>query len=232
MNGLTPIEQRPESLTEQVFTKIQDSIVDGTLAPGSRVSEASVAELLGVSKTPVRESLVRLRVIGLVESTGTGRFRIVAPSAQAVQDAYEVRSLLETEAARMAAGRISSTDARRLADFAQDTTIMAGAGTLNGFRDTDRRFHLAVAAATDNAVLSSRVEQAYVLSAALTGRSALAAPVMSRCAEDHVQIAQMIGDMDGEGAATAMATHLGALLETALGEVAEDPAEKQERISR
>lgn len=62
--GLAPLAVRPDNLTTLVFAAIRDKIVDATLAPGSSVSEASLAKQLEVSKTPVREALLRLRHVG------------------------------------------------------------------------------------------------------------------------------------------------------------------------
>ena len=207
-SSLTPIVSRPENLTEQVFQRIQESIIDQTLAPGSRVSEASIATLLNVSKTPVREALLGLRHIGLVEQTGTGRLRVVDPSSKSIRDAYEFRAMLERSAAYDAADRIASSAGEQLLDYAQDTVIMAKAQTGKGYRDTDRRFHLAVAAATGNEVLHTAVGNALVLTSALREREVPMADDFVACAEEHVAIAKAVVSGDRAGAADAMDHHI------------------------
>ena len=208
MSSLTPITSRPENLTEQVFQRIQESIVDQTLAPGERVSEASIAALLTVSKTPVREALLRLRHIGLVEQTATGRLRVLDPSTKAICDAYEFRAVIERAAARDAAQRISRIAAQQLLDYAQDTVIMARAQTGKGYRDTDRRFHLAIAAATSNEVLHTAVGNALVLTSALREREIPMVEEFAACAEEHVGIAQAVADGRASTAADAMEAHI------------------------
>ena len=96
--ALPPLAGRPSSLTTRVFAEIRDKIVDATLPPGSRVSESVLADQLRVSKTPVREALLRLRHIGLVEPSSTG-LRVIQPSAKAIRDAYEFRAGVEAIAA-------------------------------------------------------------------------------------------------------------------------------------
>src|ERR1043166_7375335 len=67
---LAPLTEKPESLTQLVYQALRDAIISKRLPPGERVSEASLARQLRVSKTPVREALLRLHAIGLVEADG------------------------------------------------------------------------------------------------------------------------------------------------------------------
>src|ERR1035437_699214 len=87
---LEAIDLRRHSLTEQVYDAIRDAIVSKALPPGIRLSEAALAEKFGVSKTPVREALLRLGAVGLVESEGNAT-RVVTPSRDRIRHAYEVR---------------------------------------------------------------------------------------------------------------------------------------------
>src|SRR5919204_5450508 len=99
----SPIDDRPESLAEMVYEAIRQSIMDKTLKPGSRVSEVGLARQLGVSKTPVREAMLRLRRIGVIESEGLRGGQVVRPSAAAIRQAYELREALEVFAVRQVA---------------------------------------------------------------------------------------------------------------------------------
>lgn len=208
MTSMLPIVSRPENLTEQVFQRIQESIIDRTLTPGQGVSEASIASLLNVSKTPVREALLRLRHLGLVEQTGTGRLRVVDPSGKTIRDVYEYRALIERAAARAAAERIGRKSAQQLLDYAQDTVVMATAQTPKGYRDTDHRFHLAVAAATSNEVLHTAVANTLVLTAVFCDRELVMDAEFVACAQEHVAIAQAVADGDADNAEETMDTHI------------------------
>src|SRR5215204_1816801 len=81
-------------------------ILGGRLAPGERLSETDMVELLGVSRTPARMAMMRLYDEGLVEEiASSGGFRVRSFSADEVFAAVEIRGLLESLAARLAAER-------------------------------------------------------------------------------------------------------------------------------
>lgn len=94
--------ERPQLLTELAMERIRQGIIDGELALGEQVSEAQLAQRLGVSKTPVREALLRLKADGLVEihpQRGTFVFRL---SAERVAQLCRYRASIETAALREA----------------------------------------------------------------------------------------------------------------------------------
>ena len=93
MSGLS--ELRASNLVDLVFEQVRAAILDKSLAPGLRVTEAGLAKHLNVSKTPVREALLRLRQIGLIEDDGRRGGRVIAPSQIAIEHAFEVREALE-----------------------------------------------------------------------------------------------------------------------------------------
>src|ERR1700761_2117542 len=160
--ALEPLGARPGSLTEIVFGRTRDAITSKALAPGSRVSESSLAGMLHVSKTPVREALLRLCYVGLVEPTTRG-LRVVLPNSTIIRNAYEVRIGLETVAAQLAATR--ATDEQRAAIIAAASSSLqfARAEDSEGFAHWDREFHLSVAAASGNDLLAKAVEDSVTL---------------------------------------------------------------------
>ena len=97
--------RRPNQVREAVYRHLKDLLLSGRFSPGERLSEPLLAQELGVSRTPVREALMRLAEEGLVELVpGKGaRVRVFAP--EEVEEVYGVRALLEGEAAREAALR-------------------------------------------------------------------------------------------------------------------------------
>src|SRR2546427_502394 len=98
---LAPLTEKPESLTQIVYQALRDAIISKRLPPGERVSEASLARQLRVSKTPVREALLRLHAIGLVEADGGRGGRIVRPSAELLRHTYQVLGTLESRSGRL-----------------------------------------------------------------------------------------------------------------------------------
>ena len=98
---LTPV--RHQSLEESVYEAVRDSIISGDLRPGDPLVEAQLSADLGISKTPVREALIRLARDGLVVQELHRRSRVATPTAEDVMQACEVRRWVESEIAAQAA---------------------------------------------------------------------------------------------------------------------------------
>ena len=101
---MQPIE-RPESLTESAVKKLRAAIVSGDFALGQPLSERLLAELLEISKTPVREALAQLRLEGLVRILPQRGAIVFTLSQREVVEICELRQALETSALRMAMER-------------------------------------------------------------------------------------------------------------------------------
>ena len=97
--------ERSQSQTVRALLAMRELILEGALAPGARISELSVADRTGISRTPIRTALQRLEEEGLVEGIPSGGFAVRSFSTQDVYDAIEVRGSLEGLAARFAAER-------------------------------------------------------------------------------------------------------------------------------
>jgi GntR family transcriptional regulator of vanillate catabolism len=93
------------SQTVKAQLQLRELIVGGELRPGQRIAELALVERIGVSRTPVRAALVRLREEGLLESLPGGGFVVKDFSEDDIQDAIELRGTLEGLAARLAAER-------------------------------------------------------------------------------------------------------------------------------
>jgi len=93
-----PIERRP--LRDDVYRELCDRIVQGELIPGSRVRDAAMAELLGVSRTPVREAMLRLTHEGLLESDVGRGFTVRPLTPDEVHQATGIVAALECLALR------------------------------------------------------------------------------------------------------------------------------------
>jgi GntR family transcriptional regulator, rspAB operon transcriptional repressor len=219
---------RPESLSDVVYETIRDAIVNRTIAPGARVTETGLAKQLNVSKTPVREALLKLREIGLIEPHGARGGRVALPSPIAIRNAYEARLALETFAAQTAARRGSAEEKAQIEAIALTCLERAQAGDLDGFKAHDSEFHEAVVRATDNPRLVSMVADTVALVTALRRRDVPRAQISIECAEAHVGIAAAITAGDDDAAAARMAEHLrhveACVLASMLDEGAEDLA--------
>jgi len=94
-------------LRDEVFTRLREAIVDGTLAPGESLRDQELAGWLGVSRTPVREALLRLAGVGLVVAR-PGSSTVVSPlEVRAVRDARDVVAAMHEVAVREAVGQLT-----------------------------------------------------------------------------------------------------------------------------
>jgi len=219
---LRPISAQPESLTTMVYESLRDAIVAKRLRPGVRVSEARLAEQLAVSKTPVREALLRLASIGLVQPDGRHRVRVVRPSRDHIQHAYEVRAALELLAARLAAKRALPSQIERIKVAADRSLSCEIPSNEDAFRGWDFRFHSLVATASGNPMLEQLVENSLILTLALRRRDVPIANSDSESHRPHAAISVAISHHDSENAAESMYSHVARITSTAL-ETFRDP---------
>ncbi len=207
---------RPDTLTQRVYEAIRLAIVSQELPPGSRLTEAGLARQLNVSKTPVREALLQLRDVGLIEPDPPRGGRVVRASWQAIRDAYEVREGLESVAARAVAGRAPQAARREIGRLAKESLRAARAGDIEAFGRLNEAFHLALARATGNPRLVELIERSLVLLSALRESGATGQADAVACALSHVKVAEAITRGDAEGAGAAMTGHVGLVAELVL----------------
>lgn len=101
-------------LRDEVFNTLRKAILNGELVPGQRLMEISLANKLGVSRTPVREAIKRLETEGLVVIVQRKGAEVAGISGSQLRDVLEVRLALEELAGELACRRISDDDIRLL----------------------------------------------------------------------------------------------------------------------
>jgi DNA-binding GntR family transcriptional regulator len=94
--------------------RIRRAILDGTFRPNDRLNHAELAERLKISRIPIREALRVLEGEGLVKSYPYRATVVSTMSAEEIEEAYEIRILLETSAAQRALGRMDAANVRRI----------------------------------------------------------------------------------------------------------------------
>ncbi|MFC6080026.1 GntR family transcriptional regulator [Sphaerisporangium aureirubrum] len=144
---------RPAPLRESVFEALLDLIIDRRLSPGSHLAESELAELLGVSRQPIREALQLLGGEGWVDLyPGHGAF-VHVPTLCEADQLLVVRSVLETEAARLAAIHRTDEGVAGLRALCALGTAAADAGDVPATVKLNGQFHHAVTIQSGNAVL-------------------------------------------------------------------------------
>jgi DNA-binding GntR family transcriptional regulator len=141
---------------EVAHRRLRELILDGTYAPGVRLTEVDAAAALEMSRTPVREALRALAADGLVRTTGRGVV-VVALDPGDLEDAYQVRAALEaltaeTAAARQRDGRLAPADLAALRTLADVTAETTSEGRLVEAVELNRRFHRRIAELAGNRI--------------------------------------------------------------------------------
>ncbi|SMB90685.1 transcriptional regulator, GntR family [Deinococcus hopiensis KR-140] len=144
--------ERPGLVRDGVYGHLRRAVLDGEFAPGERLGEVELGDRLGVSRTPIREALMRLMQDGLLVSEANKGVRVRTVSAAEARDTYVVREEFDGLAAALAAQAHTSEDAELLR--AALNTLQTAAG--NDYRRQTRldlAFHSAVTLAAHNAAL-------------------------------------------------------------------------------
>jgi DNA-binding GntR family transcriptional regulator len=92
-----------KSLGQDVFDYLKNAIIDQTIEPGSRLVESKISQMLGISRTPLREALHKLEREDWIEKIPSGGFQVVKLSQMDIEQTFGIRSVLEAYAARLAA---------------------------------------------------------------------------------------------------------------------------------
>lgn len=221
--GLLAAAERPRSLGTVAYDAIREAITSKTLPPGRRLTEVELAEQLNVSKTPVREALLRLRQVGLIEPDGQRGVRVITASADRIRYAIEVREALEAFTARSAAEGASEAQRAAVLDAARASAKAAADGRFDDFRRWDHDFHGAIAAVVGNPRIESILDDVHALVAALLERD-LPHVETGVDAHAHLTIAEAIVQGRPDAAAAAMREHLRCVKELAVTGISGDAA--------
>lgn len=139
-----PTVSRSAPLAPQIYASIRHAITASRLVPGDGLNELDIAARLGVSRTPVREALLRLQREGLVDIRPQAGTYVAAIDRHRVEEGMVVREALETCAAEEAARRITPA---QIADLTAATNQMQTAARIAdaaGFVTADDAFHAAI----------------------------------------------------------------------------------------
>ncbi|WP_326829911.1 GntR family transcriptional regulator [Streptosporangium sp. NBC_01810] len=189
-------------LREDAYRALRDAIVDGTLAPGERLNDADLISWLGISRTPIREALVRLERSGLVQ-TKPGRFTIVSPlDDRETRSAQSVAAAMHELAVREAVPVLSDGELDLMRQANERFAVALRRGDVDGALAADDDFHAVAVTACANNVVGSVLEQVTpalrrverLRFSSLTGRGSV---------EMHDEIIALCAAGDVEGAALA-----------------------------
>jgi DNA-binding GntR family transcriptional regulator len=185
-------------LRDDVFRRLRDAIIDGTFLPGEQLKDGDLAEWLGVSRTPVREALLRLGASGLVVAKPGRSTTVSTIDPKAVRDARDVVAAMHVLAVREMAGNATDADLDRMRDANRRFAKALAQGDIAVAMDADEEFHRVPVTALGNDAIGSVLDHfGPVVRRAERARFA-ADGQASR--ERHEQLVALLSSGDVEGA--------------------------------
>jgi DNA-binding GntR family transcriptional regulator len=205
--NLATIADHP-SLQERAYQTLRTAILDGRFAVGERLYESKIAEQLGISRNPVRESFRRLQQDGLVDVRPRGGIYVASISIEEADDIYRVRGALEGLAARLAAERITGSELEELKSLAfgcndgvPDELNRSTVSNADHFHKAVHEFAHSPQLLEPLQLIYGRVLHYRNVTLRLPGRAGVAS-------QGHVEIYQAIAKRDGARAELVMRDHI------------------------
>ncbi|MCU0805372.1 MAG: GntR family transcriptional regulator [Burkholderiales bacterium] len=198
------------SLVEQAYSTIRARILDNVYPPGYQALEQGLAEELGISRTPVREALIRLSQEGLVDVVPRHGMRVLPVSPVDMSEIYEILTALEGLAAELVASRRpAESDIAPLVQATRDMEKALKGDDLEGWAAADERFHRHLVDLSGNRLLAEvvgsywdRAHRARMFTLRLRPK-----PVNST--REHMALVDRIRAGDARGALEANRAHRG-----------------------
>ena len=207
MSSAETLVGEPASLADKAYTAIREMIVSLRLRPGAVINERSLVESLGIGRTPVREALHRLSRERLVEVYPRRGMFVTSVEIRDLASLCEVRSVLESHAAELAAKRASGEERDGLKALIDELDLHEPLDQ-PGLMAFDERIHRAVYRCAHNAFLAQTLDEYYVLALRIWHLALDQARTLDAAVQSHRPLLAAIVDGDAEAAGRIMRRHV------------------------
>lgn len=209
LSGSQPFGQLPQRALRQNLTQnLLSAIFRGQLREREWLNAQKLAAEFGVSATPVREALLELAAVGLVEIQHN-RGTVVRPfNASDLRDIYHLREILEVEATRCACGRIPHEELRALKQAMTELRGRKGADWSNQAMATDRALHELIARHCGSRRLAEEISRYNNLMQSLRDVVGNQSAAQERALPEHLEILNALMKENPDRAAAAMSKHI------------------------
>ncbi|OEJ95359.1 GntR family transcriptional regulator [Streptomyces thermolilacinus] len=206
--GPAPSPNPAQPAAERVYAHVKEAVLDRRIEGGTLLTEGELAEAVGVSRTPVREALLKLEMEGLLKLYPKKGALVLAVSAQEIADVVETRLLVEEFAVRKAVP-LPAPLLARLEELLTEQREHAREGDLRAVAVTDRCFHAEIVRHAGNQILSKLYDQLRdrQLRMGVAVMEAHPDRVAKNIAE-HAEILDALRAGDAEGAARCVRAHV------------------------
>lgn len=196
--------------SDRAYNHIRSMILSGELQPGSQIREEALAELCGVSRTPVRDSLRRLEAEMFVRRNDSQRSFVADWSLDDLEDAFQLRAMLEAHAAKRAATRVTRDllVGMRVHNAQLKQAIDAANPDVPRFLDHNRQFHAIILEAAASERLSSMLLQVTEQPVVLRTARQYDLENLRRSHHEHEELLNAFDNRDGDWAAAVMTAHI------------------------
>lgn len=202
--------EKRRALRHEVVRRLLLEIFKGNLPAGTRLIAQKLSKQLGISATPLREALVELEAIGMVEISHN-RGAIVAPfGPEQLRGIYQVRRVLEAEAARCACGRIARATLEDLRDEFDEYAARRSksAAWLKAAMNADNRLHSEITAASGSPRLAKEIDRYALLMQTISEAIGNRHHSQEVSIREHLKIIAALLSGDCEASGNAMARHI------------------------
>ncbi|WP_327654433.1 GntR family transcriptional regulator [Streptomyces sp. NBC_00483] len=203
-----PLQQT--SMQAKVAEELRRMIISGELPPRSSLSEMTLSQTFGVSRTPIREALKQLQIEGLVEVRPRVGTFVAVPSRREITELFQMKELLEGAAARLLAFRGNVPEVERLADNMSAADDAVRAGDSEQYEKLVHDFHELIMVGADNSKLEAHYRTLMnQLAYARLVRTSLSQPGrLTESDHEHHRVLDLIRARDGDGAERVMREHV------------------------
>ncbi len=197
-----------QNLHEGTFQKLRSLLVEGVIAPGSKLNERELAESLNVSRTPIREAIKRLAADGLVELIANRGAIAVQLSHADVVHTFDVIAQLEGYSGELAAKNISAATLSELEALQYEMMASYARRDLSNYYKLNLRIHHLINQAANNPVLTQLFSQVNARIEALRFRSNQNGVKWEKAVEEHQEMIDALKAHDSERMRKVMIQHV------------------------
>ena len=206
MQQLDPV--KPAALTDWAYGTIKQAILNLDFAPGAQLRIDELAERLGISRTPIREALLRLESEGLVRIAPRVGFFVAEITRRDLIELFEIRQLLEGHAAKRAAAQLTDEDLAFVDRLLDQARAAVAQGDLAGFQETEIAFHDFFVEHAQNRRLLALMASIRDLTYRQRVLSLASVENVRQSLVEHQRIAEALHQRDPELAGQRMAEHM------------------------
>jgi DNA-binding GntR family transcriptional regulator len=217
-DGNVAFLNRSGPLFDQVYTVLWSRLLDGSIPPGTRLSDVEWAANLNISRTPVREAMRKLQQDGVLVALERGGYEVCRTDTEGLQSLYRCRAVLESLAVREALPKLSKKQFDKLSKLIDQTEKALGRKAFDDALKFNSEFHATIVRSSPNVYLINLLKglERMILFARSSLKVAALDPVLTEhyldhlrhTQQDHRRILNLLKARDVDAAAAEMQRHL------------------------